>query len=132
MTVYDRVGGVKYINLKEAKAGDLLVEGRYVESKPSNRYPTSTNHVFQPDEGPRHVVSGGHLGWLLEEYVKPGDRVQVYYKGKEKLDKGKFAGSESHQFELGVVSNLDAEEPAETTADQVQESTNRVDTSDLD
>jgi hypothetical protein len=129
MSAYESVGNLKYVNLKDAKKGDVLVTGKYVESKPSKQYPSSLNHVFKSEEGPRVVISGGHLGWLLEEHCQPGESVQVVYNGQEKLTDGKFKGKMSHQFDL--LKPLDDEAPV-SVAPVVEQDTSAVDLSALD
>jgi len=130
------VGGLKkYYKYNECEKGQLLVEGVFIGTSP-NKF-GKENFDFRPSEGP--VVSlnhAGHLAWIVENHVPVGAEVQVYYEGKEMLDKGQFAGKEVHKFDVKVNEDeaqqlpLGVPEPIKQTETPVTK--NSVDLSDLD
>lgn len=123
MATLRKVGGPKkYFKYEECKKGQVLVYGKYIGRSP-NKF-GKENFDFKPNEGGPTVClnHSGHLAYLLETYVSPGDVVEIKYMGKEKLEKGPYKGKESHQFELSVEGdgeeqqmemNFEAEEGSE-------------------
>ena len=93
--------GRVYHPLKEAKPGDVLVEGLYIR-KGVDSFGGNT-FEFKGDSPEIHVLnSAGHLNWLMSEYCSIGDYCRITYKGTEKLKKGMFKGKDSHTFDLEV------------------------------
>jgi len=129
-------GQKKYYKLAECKKGQILVEGKYVgvtEAGPTSMYPGSLTYNFKPLDGSATVgLSGGQLGYLLEENAREGDIVQVTYQGMEKIDKGRFAGKDSHQFTIALPEVEGEAVPQETASETSEESTGAVDLSGLD
>jgi hypothetical protein len=103
-TVFKSVGNRKYFKLDECEVGQVLVQGTYAGSQPNKMYPSSVNHLFRSTEGPTVVLSGGHLNYLIDSNeVANGQLVQITYMGKQKIEKGKFKGKNSHQFDLAIA-----------------------------
>lgn len=137
MTTFKRVGGQKkYVKPKDCKAGELIVQGKYLGRSP-NKF-GNDNFDFRPDDGGPTVCinHAGHLAYIMEENVSIGDTVQVVYKGKEKLENGAFKGKESHQFDVLVAEDdLLKERPVKEevqTEMKISNDSDTVDLSDLD
>jgi len=130
MTTFTKIDGMKnYINLKEAEKDSLLVEGKYTHRTLSEKFKSWT-YFFKPlDGGPVTGVSGGHLTYLMEDNVMEGQLVQVVYKGMEKITKGEWKGTDSHQFELAVADSADQLGAAPVAT---KENSQNVNLSDLD
>ena len=127
-TTFKKVGGPKtYIKLSEKKAGDVLVEGKFVGTIPNKFNADKPNFEFKPSDGSANVVlnSAGKLSYLMDSFVQPGDEVQVIYKGKSTIDKGVMKGKEAHDFDVLVAEREEVMSPAPS-----EESS--IDLSDLD
>lgn len=95
-------GARKYYKYAECSKGQkLIAAGLYVGPEEGK---FGINHIFRQDDG--QVVSlnsSGHLNWLMESHTTPGKTIcNVYYDGKEVLQKGAMKGKEAHRFELEV------------------------------
>lgn len=89
-------------NLTYLKAGDYdRVRGVYVESEPSKNFPDQMGHVLDTESG-RVLLNGtGSLNSFFKT-VTPGTVVEIHYRGKEKIEKGQWAGKSAHTFEFFV------------------------------
>jgi hypothetical protein len=102
MANFVKVGGgsISYVNYKETQAGQVLVEGVYLTSRRAGKF-DSLQHHFRKETGDTVVLpSSGILNNLVENHLSKGDKVRVVYKGKVKLKRGKFAGTEAHDFDV--------------------------------
>ena len=104
---FKTVGGPKkYFKYKECEKGQLLVEGKYVGTSP-NKF-GKENFDFKPEDGPTVSLNhAGQLAYLVENFVREGDLVQVIYDGTSKLEKGAFKGKEVHNFIVNVADSED-------------------------
>lgn len=84
------------------KAGDILVEGVYKGEGHNKFNPDKPNFEFETGDEITVLNSAGHLAYLMDNNVDPGDYCRVTYAGKEELTSGTFKGKECHQFELEV------------------------------
>jgi len=132
---FRKVGGPKkYFKYTECEAGQVLVTGTYLGRTP-NKF-GKDNFDFEPlDGGP--IVCLNHAGQLetrIEQYVDVGDTVRVTFLGKQKIEKGTWAGKEANQFEVEVAEKeLDVEAIKETQDKmEINVSDKDVDLSDLD
>lgn len=89
-----------YVKYKDCQKGDELARGNYIGTEQGK---FGIQHLFDLGDGKTKVLnSSGHLNWLMEEHVSPGDFVQVMYGGMEKLTKGPMKDKDAHRFELFV------------------------------
>lgn len=97
----DRSKPEKYYKYNECEQGQVLVDGATYRGEREGMY--GIQHIFKQEDGQFVILnSSGHLNWLLENRAAVGDYVRVTYDGLKKLDKGKFAGKDSHQFVLEI------------------------------
>ena len=134
-TKFKKVGGPKkYFKYKECEAGQVLVEGVYIGRTP-NKF-GKENFDFKPEEGPTVSLNhAGQLAYLIENYVREGDTVQVIYEGTAVLEKGAFAGKEVHNFEVNVAEGDLVGRVAkaqESMKSEEAEATGEINLSDLD
>lgn len=113
---FQKVAGArKYYKYAECTDGQKLVDdGEFVGTE-EGRF--GVQHIFRQRNS--EVVclnSSGHLNWLIENHVKPGNRCNVYYAGKVTLAKGAFAGKQAHNFELEIDQAEKVTAPAELPA----------------
>lgn len=92
--------GVPQFPIKEASKGDQLVAmGEYVgitESKFGNNY-----NFIQLEDGGHIVLSGGALKWRVESgHMSEGDVFDIFYEGKETMEKGDYKGKDVHTFKI--------------------------------
>jgi hypothetical protein len=112
-TMWKKVGGRKYFKYSECEAGSVLVDGLEFIGTEQGKF--GVIHVFSDDHGGETVLnSSGQLNYLVDRYLKTGDKCRVVYQGKAKLTKGAMAGKEAHNFELFIAGE---EAPAHTDAD---------------
>jgi len=132
MVQFKSVGGQKkYFKYAECEEGQLLVEGKFIGTSP-NKF-GKENFDFRPEEGP--IVSlnhAGQLAYLMDNYVREGDTVQVIYDGKGILDKGAFKGKEVHNFKVNVAESLDVESVKKAQDNMKAQESRDVNLSDLD
>lgn len=114
---FTKIAGVKkYFKYSECTQNQPLVaDGEYIGSE-EGMY--GIQHNFKQRDGNIVVLNkAGHLDWLLDNYVKLGQRVNINYAGKSELTKGQFKGKEAHSFELAIEDvPVDAKAPAESVA----------------
>ena len=110
---FTKVGAAKYIGSwkkfkEENEAGTLIVQGEYLGTVQG-----TYGDLYQFEQDGQKVVLNyaGHLKYLINEYLEEGDMCQVYYGGTEVLQKGAFAGKETHKFELALAKKEKKEEP---------------------
>lgn len=111
---FTKVGAAKYIGSwkkfnESNEAGTLIVQGEYLGTVQG-----TYGDLYQFEQDGQKVVLNyaGHLKYLINEYLEEGDMCQVYYGGTEVLQKGAFAGKETHKFELALAKKEKKEEPA--------------------
>jgi len=99
-----------YFKYSECKDGQTLVDkGVYLGQK-QGKFGRQNNFLVG---GAKTVLnSAGHLNYKLDEFVKVGDTVTIIYDGKEKLEKGTFAGKECHQFKVMLHDEIPNTKPA--------------------
>jgi hypothetical protein len=107
----------KFYQYKNMEANDVLCEGTYVKVG-EDKFGGVTHEFRDAQEDVVHVLnSSGHLNFLMREYAQFGDYCRVTYKGKEKLPKtSKFAGKESHVFDLEIDPDRSVKTEAATSA----------------
>lgn len=94
---------IKASELKEAGKTGIIAEGTYVGTMPNKFNEDKPSYKIEQEDGSILVVnSAGNLQYRMGS-VKLGQLVQISYLGMEKLTKGKFAGKESHQFDVLVA-----------------------------
>ncbi len=97
MAFKEVAGNKKYFKYGECEVGQILVEGRFIRDF-QGRF--GIQFEFEHKDGEIHVLnSAGQLNYKME-FIKPGQVVQVIYKGMITLDKGPMKGKDSHQFEV--------------------------------
>lgn len=98
---------------KDKKPITLVEDALYIEKTPNNFNPDKFDFVFEKD-GKNHILNhAGHLSYLMSK-LEPGAFVDVQYTGKVKLEKGTYAGKESHNFKVFVSSKSPIEEVMKT------------------
>ena len=91
----------KYYKYAECAPGQKLVEEGAYTGPTEGKF--GVQHNFTQKNGENVTLnSSGHLNWLLENHVKVGAVVNVYYADKIVLQKGTYKGKEAHNFELEV------------------------------
>lgn len=91
----------KYFKFAECKPGDKLVDAGIYVGPEEGRF--GIQHIYKQTNGEIVCLnSSGHLNWLMENHVKPGQLVNVYYADKVMLTKGAFKGKEAHNFEVEI------------------------------
>lgn len=116
-----KVGGPKqYYKYSECKAGQVLVEGKFIGRSP-NKF-GKENFDFKPANGGPTVSlnHAGQLEYLLSEIVE-GTYCRVTYNGKEVLTKGDFKGKEVNTFILEVPDEDGDEEQMEMSYESAPE-----------
>lgn len=92
---------VVYHKYAECKPGQKLVDEGVYKGPIEGKF--GIEHKFIQTNGETVILnSSGHLNWLMENKAMVGSMCNVYYKEKTKLTKGKFAGKDSHNFELEI------------------------------
>ena len=96
MAQYVEVGGQKtYWKFKNTEPETLMVDGVF-HREISSRY--GPQFEFENDDGSIHVLpAAGQLKYKMD-FVSPGDRVKIIYKGEEILENGAMKGRPAHQF----------------------------------
>lgn len=105
------LGKPVYYKLEDLKKGTPLVKhGEYVGATQGKM---GTNYNFVEIDGEtRHVIlSGGVLGWRISNNdFQEGSVLDINYDGQEKIEKGKWAGKMSHQFEIAIYKRSEVAE----------------------
>lgn len=104
-------GEIRYVKPKDAKVGDVIVEGTYLGVDNDTKY-GKPNYQFRTASGDLVIVnSTGHLEKNLPTAAQPGDYTQIILKSKEKMTKGAFAGKESYIFDILVDDDRRSDKP---------------------
>lgn len=97
-----------YPKLADMTAGEVIFErGKYVDAKPGVKFKNQTNYVFEvsppvvTDKGEfsRVAISAGQLTKAMENQDF-GGFYKIVYQGKNVIEKGEWAGSSAHSFEV--------------------------------
>ena len=95
--------GITFIRpskLAEEETRGVILEGTFVESLPNQFNSEKSDYTFTDDKGNITVINGaGNLGFMMKS-INAGDFVQISYKGKKEITKGKMKGIQAHQFEV--------------------------------
>jgi hypothetical protein len=90
---------VDYIKWSAVAPGSVI-QGFYIETKSSVKYPDNMNHYIETLEGKRYGLNGNaNLDRALEQ-VRQGWYVEIRYDGMVTLSSGRFQNKECHQFTL--------------------------------
>jgi hypothetical protein len=118
----------QYKNLKKNQS----LEGTYVK-KGEDKFGGVTHEFRDPEKELIHVLnSSGHLNYLMREHAQFGDYCRVTYKGKQKLpEASKFAGKESHNFDLEIDPDRSVKMEAATST-STEESNSKAAPTDLE
>lgn len=109
---FRKLGGsanfVKAKGWKEFNIGDY-VEGEFDNIDHQDKFgnliygiKVSASSFNAPVDSLVHLNSGGNMKNLMNE-VSLGDKIRVTYKGKAKITKGKWTGTETHNIEVEVA-----------------------------
>lgn len=93
-------GSTRYVKFAEQKDGDVIVDGVYAGTIPS-QYEPGFQYKFKEGESDVVISPAGQLRHRMAS-VQEGDKVEIVYRGQEKISKGKFAGKDAHQFKVFV------------------------------
>ena len=109
----------KYYKYSECVPGQVLDTGTFLKSF-EGKY--GIQYEFKDESGEIVVLNkSGQLDYLMEKFVTVGDKVRITYKGKITLTKGKYVGTEAHNFEL--EKDGDERSDVEHRAKEVEEKT---------
>jgi hypothetical protein len=104
-------GPRKFVKYKDCVEGQILAEGIY-RGMIDGKY--GPQHLIRQTNGQEVVLnSSGHLDYLVETHVPKGSMVRVIYSGKQVLEKGRYAGKESHQFDVQLDRSASMPTPEE-------------------
>ena len=97
---------IKFIRPSElAKNGTtgVLFEGTFQGTVPNPRDPDSEDYKFEAEDGGLIILnSAGNLSYRMKS-VSVGQYCQVTYEGKKPIQKGKYAGTGAHSFDVLVA-----------------------------
>lgn len=102
----------KYTDLykKFKKDGEVTVleKAKFLGTQENNFNADKADFLFYLD-GQEHVLNScGHLAFKMSK-VNEGDLVTAIYAGKEKLQDGKYSGTEAHQWRIFAGSQVNRE-----------------------
>lgn len=98
----------------------LVVEGKYLGSTMGKF--DKPMYEFEEADGTIAVVyDAGLLNYLVEEYLSEGTVCRVLYVGKEILQKGKYAGKDSHQFDIQLAKSSPVNKDDDFSAEAIEE-----------
>lgn len=122
------MGLPKYFKYSELNGGEkLVVMGEFIGST-EGKY--GAQHNFIELQTGQHVVlnKAGGLDWRIEKgHIFEGGVYDVTYDGKEKLEKGKFAGKDANKFKIAQYNDEELVEAGVKKANRrVGGSTERV------
>lgn len=108
---FEEIGGGKMTYIKFSQYPKTpsepitVVEGKYIESRPSARYRNQMQHFFySPKMGDVCVPGSSYLDKMMK-MLDPGNRVKIIYRGKELITKGQNQGKD--YINLGVYTTKD-------------------------
>ena len=88
----------KYFKYSTFSKNDVICEGTWIKNSEDN-YGKSNFHLVSKDKDCVYILnSSGHLNHIMKEEVSLGDFIRVTYDGTYVLEKGKYKGTECHQF----------------------------------
>ena len=95
----------KYFKLQETEPGTVLVrKGTLVKEDVSVRFGNRQFYFFDQDDRKLKCLSGGSLAYIIDLHELDKTKlVKITYAGMSKVENGKFAGKDSHQFEVELV-----------------------------
>lgn len=100
------VSSLRFIKPSQLAAEGItgtVLEGEFLGAVKNSFDENKEDFKFKTDDGSTVIVnSSGSLAYQMK-LVKVGDYVQLNYKGKEKIAKGKMKGKEAHKFEVLVA-----------------------------
>lgn len=96
---FQEVGGpINYVKYSECKAGDVLVEGWFIDTKPGLY---GAQYYFIDETGKTTVLNkSGQLDYQMSHSINKEDFLRITYMGKIILEKGPMKGKESNQFKI--------------------------------
>lgn len=109
-----------YPKLNDMTAGEVIFErGKFIKSEPGKKFPNSTNWIFEVDEPivnekgefKRVGVSAGQITKAMQDQEDPNGFYKLVYSGSREIEKGQWAGSKAHTFDLAKYdegSSIDA------------------------
>lgn len=94
-----KIGSNKWLKAGvDFDAGDVVFERAKYLGEDEGQF--GVFQVFQDlDTRECYNLGGGHLNWLCQQ-LEVHDVVKLEYKGEIKLERGKFKGKSSHQYDL--------------------------------
>jgi hypothetical protein len=93
-------GNLTFIRLKDL-AVDQAIDGIYQGTVKNPRTNKMDVKLTLADGSGAILNAGGNLNYRLgEAKVEVGQPVRIIYKGKSKMAKGQFAGTEAHNFNI--------------------------------
>lgn len=98
----------------------LVVEGKYLGSS-MGKFDKPIYEFEEADGTIAVVYPAGLLDYLVQEYLSEGTQCRVLYVGKEVLQKGKYAGRDSHQFDIQLAKESPASEVEEVETIEEEE-----------
>ena len=98
----------------------LVVEGKYLGSS-MGKFDKPIYEFEEADGTIAVVYAAGLLDYLVQEYLSEGTQCRVLYVGKEVLQKGKYAGRDSHQFDIQLAKESPASEVEEVETIEEEE-----------
>lgn len=96
-----KMGLPKYFKYSDCKPGDVLVEKAEFTGTTEGTYGAQFNFI-EVDTG-QHIVlnKAGQFEWRLDQgHMVPGEVFRITYLGKEKIERGTFAGKDANKFEI--------------------------------
>lgn len=96
-----KMGLPKYFKYTDCKAGDVLIEKAEFTGTTEGKYGAQFNFI-EVDTG-QHVVlnKSGQFEWRLEQgHMNVGEVFRITFQGKEKIEKGTYAGKEANKFDI--------------------------------
>lgn len=98
--MYEEIGGQKvYLKYSECEEGQVLCEGIYKRQGIDKTYGKPYWEVQDEEKGLVHLNHAGQLEIKFEE-LKVGDQIQVTFMGKQRIEKGPYAGKDANQFKV--------------------------------
>lgn len=89
---------VMYVKPSSLKINDAI-EGTFLETTTDETYDTLKHHLRQEDGSVKIINGSGQLNHVMKA-IAPGTKIRVVYKGKKKLESGKFKGKDANQWQV--------------------------------
>lgn len=105
------LGLPKYLDKDTAPGTKIVVAGEYLGWSFSQKYRNNKQHRFaQLSDGQEVILGGGQLTWNVDQgRIVEGGVYDITYEGKKEIEKGQWAGSESHDYKIEVYSKAEVE-----------------------